>query len=54
MEYAKVKPEPLSERIPRFRNIRFSNITAYTKQAVYINGLDETRVQGLSVRRKNA
>ncbi|MEO6731675.1 MAG: glycoside hydrolase family 28 protein [Ferruginibacter sp.] len=49
MEYAQVKPEPLSERTPQFRNIRFSNITAYTKQAMYINGLDEMPVQEISL-----
>lgn len=49
MEYAKVNPEPLSDRTPQFRNIRFSNITAYTKQAMYINGLDEMPVQEISL-----
>jgi polygalacturonase len=49
MEYAKVKPEPLSERTPQFRNIRLSNITAYTKQAMFINGLDEMPVQEISL-----
>ncbi len=49
MEYAKVKPEPLSERTPQFRNIRFSNITAYTQEAMYINGLEEMPVQEISL-----
>ena len=49
MEYSKVKPEPAGERTPQFRNIRFSNITAYTKQAMYINGLDEMPVQEISL-----
>ncbi len=49
MEYAKVNPEPMSERTPQFRNIRFSNITAYTKQAMFINGLDEMPVQEISL-----
>jgi polygalacturonase len=49
MEYSKVKPEPVSERTPKFRNIRFSNITAYTKQAMYINGLEEMPVQEISL-----
>lgn len=49
MEYARVAPEPLSERTPQFRNIRLSNITAYTKQAMYINGLDEMPVQEISL-----
>lgn len=49
MEYSKSKPEPVSERTPQFRNIRLSNITAYTKQAMYINGLDEMPVQEISL-----
>lgn len=49
MEYAKVKPEPVSERTPQFRNIRLSNITAYTKQAMYINGLEEMPVSEISL-----
>ncbi|MCW3094099.1 MAG: glycoside hydrolase family 28 protein [Ferruginibacter sp.] len=48
MEYANVKPEPLGDRTPQFRNIRFSNITAYTKQAIFINGLAEMPVQEIS------
>lgn len=49
MEYAKSQPEPVSERTPQFRNIRLSNITAYTKQAMYINGLDEMPVSEISL-----
>jgi polygalacturonase len=49
MQYTKPAAEPLSERTPQFRNIRFSNITAYTKQAMYINGLDEMPVQEISL-----
>jgi polygalacturonase len=49
MEYSRTQPEPVSERTPRFRNIRFSNITAYTKQAMYINGLDEMPVSEISL-----
>jgi polygalacturonase len=49
MQYSKTAAEPLSERTPQFRNIRFSNITAYTKQAMYINGLDEMPVQEISL-----
>lgn len=49
MEYAKVAPEPLSDRTPQFRNIRLSNITAYTKQAMYINGLEEMPVSEISL-----
>ncbi len=49
MEYSKSSPEPISERTPKFRNIRFSNITAYTKQAMFINGLVEMPVQEISL-----
>lgn len=49
MEYGKVKPEPLSERTPQFRNIRFSNISASTNQAMYVNGLSEMPVQEISL-----
>lgn len=49
MEYSKSQPEPVSERTPKFRNIRLSNITAYTKQAMYINGLDEMPVTEISL-----
>jgi polygalacturonase len=49
MQYTKAAAEPLSERTPQFRNIRLSNITAYTKQAMYINGLDEMPVQEISL-----
>jgi polygalacturonase len=49
MEYSRVPPEPLSERTPQFRNIRLSNITAYTKQAMYINGLAEMPVREISL-----
>ncbi len=49
MQYTRAAAEPLSERTPQFRNIRLSNITAYTKQAMYINGLDEMPVQEISL-----
>ncbi len=49
IEYARVPPEPVSERTPQFRNIRFSNITAYTKTAMYINGLAEMPVEEVSL-----
>lgn len=49
MEYARVPAEPVSERTPQFRNIRLSNITAYTKKAMFINGLDEMPVQEVSL-----
>jgi polygalacturonase len=48
MEYSRTEKEPVSERTPRFRNIRISNVTAYTKQAAYINGLDEMPVEDIS------
>jgi hypothetical protein len=49
MEYAKVPPEPVSERTPQFKNIRLSNITAQTNEALYINGLEEMPVQEISL-----
>lgn len=49
MQYTRAAAEPLSERTPQFRNIRLSNITAYTKQAMYINGLDEMAVSEISL-----
>lgn len=49
MEYARSTEEPVSERTPAFRNIRLSNITASTKQAMYINGLKEMPVSGISL-----
>jgi polygalacturonase len=48
MEYAKVPPEPVSERTPQFRNIHISDITAQTKEAIYINGLEEMPVDNIS------
>jgi polygalacturonase len=48
MQYSKAPPEPLSERTPQFKNIHFSNVTAQTKEAVYINGLDEMPVEGIT------
>jgi polygalacturonase len=49
MAYSKTEKEPVSERTPQLRNIRLSNITAYTKQAMYINGLEEMAVQEISL-----
>jgi len=49
MAYSKTEAEPLSDRTPRLRNIRLSNITAYTKQAMYINGLAEMPVSEISL-----
>jgi len=49
MEYAKSTPEPVSERTPKFRNIHLSNITAYARDAMYINGIDEMPVSEISL-----
>lgn len=49
IEYAKSSPEPVSERTPQFRNIRLSNITAYTGEAMYINGIEEMPVSEISL-----
>lgn len=49
MEYAKAPPEPVSDRTPQFKNIRLSNITAQTNEAMYINGLEEMPVQEISL-----
>ena len=48
MQYAKTQPEPVSERTPRFRNIHFSNVTAQTNQAIYINGIAEMPVEDIT------
>ena len=48
MQYAKTEPEPISSRTPAFRNIHFSDITAHTKEAVFINGLAEMPVDDIS------
>jgi hypothetical protein len=48
MEYARTQPEAISSRTPQFRNIHFSNITAETKQAVFINGLTEMPVEDIT------
>ena len=48
MQYAKTNPEPVSERTPQFRNIHISNITAQTKQAIFINGLAEMPVEDIT------
>jgi polygalacturonase len=48
MQYAKTNPEPVSERTPRFRNIHFSNITAHTNQAVFLNGLAEMPIEDIT------
>ena len=48
MEYAVTSPQPISSRTPQFRNIHFSNITAETKAAAFINGLDEMPVEDIT------
>jgi len=48
MHYAKMQPEPVSERTPAFRNIHFSNITAEAKQAGYLNGLEEMPIDNVT------
>ncbi len=48
MQYAKTEPAPVSERTPKFRNIHFSNITAQTNQAIFINGLAEMPVEDIT------
>ena len=48
MQYAKTDPAPVSERTPQFRNIHFSNITAQTNEAIFINGLEEMPVEDIS------
>ncbi|GAB3325031.1 hypothetical protein GCM10027299_22710 [Larkinella ripae] len=48
MQYAKTKPEPVSERTPAFRNIHFSNITAEARQAGFLNGLEEMPIENIT------
>src|SRR5688572_30551286 len=48
MQYAKTDPEPVSDRTPQFRNIHISNVTAQTKQAIFINGLAEMPVEDIT------
>jgi polygalacturonase len=48
MQYARTYPEPVSVSTPQFRNIHLSNITAETKQAIFINGLDEMPVADIT------
>ncbi|MEP6675957.1 MAG: glycoside hydrolase family 28 protein, partial [Ferruginibacter sp.] len=48
MQYSKAPAEPLSERTPQFKNIHFSNITAQTKNAGIINGLEEMPVENVT------
>ncbi|PZP48922.1 MAG: polygalacturonase [Pseudopedobacter saltans] len=46
--YAKSTIEPVSERTPIFRNIHISNVTANTKDAAFINGLEEMPIEDIS------
>jgi len=49
MQYSKTKPEPVSERTPKFRNIHYSNITVVNaKNAGVINGLEEMPIENIS------
>lgn len=48
MQYAKTEKEPVSSRTPQLKNIHFSNITADTQEAVFINGLEEMPVNDIS------
>lgn len=48
MEYSRTEKEAVSERTPQIRNIRISNVTAYTNEACYINGLEEMPVENIS------
>jgi polygalacturonase len=48
MQYTRTSSEPVSERTPQFRNIHFSNITAQTNQAVFLNGLAEMPIEDIS------
>ena len=46
--YEKSDPEPVSERTPIFRNIRFNGITGDAKQAGELTGLPEMPLEGIS------
>ena len=48
MQYSKAAPEIVSERTPQFKNIHFSNITAQTKNAGIINGLEEMQIENVT------
>ncbi len=48
MQYTKTAVEPVSERTPRFRNIHFSDITAETNEAGYLNGLEEMPIENIT------
>jgi polygalacturonase len=42
LQYAKTQPAPV------FRNLHFSNVTAQTKEAIFINGLEEMPVENVT------
>ena len=48
LRYSQTKPEPVSERTPRFRNIHISNVTGNAKQICAVKGLEEMPVKDLS------
>jgi polygalacturonase len=48
MHYARTQAEPVSERTPQFKNIHFSNITAQTNEAVFLNGLAEMPIDDIT------
>jgi polygalacturonase len=49
MFYTDVPPEPVSERTPRFRNIHISGITAHAEQAGMLVGLEEARLDDVTL-----
>ena len=49
MFYTDVPPEPVSERTPRFRNIHISGITAHAQQAGMLVGLEEARLDDVTL-----
>jgi hypothetical protein len=49
MFYTDVPPEPVSERTPRFRNIHISGITAHADQAGTLVGLEEARLDDVTL-----
>ncbi len=48
LQYSRTDPTPVSEKTPIFRNFHFSNITAQTKEAIFINGLAEMPVENIT------
>jgi polygalacturonase len=47
--YTDVPVEPVSERTPRFRNIRISGVTAHADQAGTLLGLEEARLDDVTL-----